>query len=263
MNDLSPSPAPLRLAFGRGMAPSRWAERWEQISGVPLELVPVNIAYGRNDRIESEVTLERVLPGELPVGSTEPGRTRHAIQLYTEQLSLVVARDHELAEQDTISRAELATVTLLDHPQHPAAWPAPQPWADPSWMPTTLRAALQLVATGAGGIILPTMLARHLSDKREHALLALADAEAFPGTTVWATWDVSRDAADVQELVGVLRGRTARSSRSGTDAETADAKPTKRVAKQTPKSTKSGPKPGSRGAQLAATRKKPPHRGRR
>ncbi|SJN09835.1 transcriptional regulator, LysR family, putative [Leucobacter sp. 7(1)] len=262
MSDVPPSPTPLRLAFARGMAPSRWAERWAQVSGVPLELVPVNIAYGRNDRVESDVTLERVLPSELPAGNAEPGRTRHAIQLYTEKLSLVVARDHEFAEQDAVSLDDLATVALLDHPLHPAEWPAPQPWADPSWMPTTLRAALQLVATGSGGIILPTMLARHLSDKREHALLTITDADALPSTTVWATWDVARDAADVQELVGVLRGRTARSSRANTDVEAAP-KPAKRVTKQPTKSAKSGPKPGSRGAQLAATRKKPPHRGRR
>lgn len=262
-------PELLRLGFARGIAPSTWARRWEQISTIPLELVPVNVAYGRRDRVECDVMLERVLPGERPAGSADPDRSHHAIQLYAETFTLVVAKDSDLAERDSVSLAELDAVPLLDHPAHPAAWPAAQPWEDPSWMPDTLAATLELVATGAGAVLLPTLLARHLSTKKEHALLPVTGVDDLPATTVWASWSVARDAADVQQLVGVLRGRTSRSSRDEALAEAERAKadarraPKKRqVQKKTP-SSKSGPKPGSRGAQLAATKKKPPHRGRR
>lgn len=264
-----PEPGQLRLGFARGISPNTWAQRWGQVSSIPLELVPVNVAYGRREQLACDVMLERVLPGERPAGSTGPDRTRHAIQLYAETLTLVVAKEHELAELDSIALSDLGAASLLDHPWHPAEWPAPQRWEDPSWMPSTLPAALELVATGTGAILLPTLLARHVSVKREHALLPVTGIEELPATTVWASWDIDRDAADVQQLVGVLRGRTSRSSRDEALAEAERAKadarraPKKRKPKPQTQSSKAGPKPGSRGAQLAATKKKPPHRGRR
>ncbi len=264
-------PAPIRLGFARGIAPSTWAQRWETVTGSSLELVPVKIAYGSSARVECDVMIERALPGVRPgaaapgSGAAEPAPARHALRLYEETITLVVDTDHELAEADAIELSELAAVRLLDHPDHPAEWPAAEPWEDPSWMPRNVPAALELVATGAGAILLPTLLARHLVDKRRHRMIPVTGADALPRTAVWATWDVARDGADVQQLMGVLRGRTARSSRSTPDAEPAPRAPRPAKSAQQPqKKKKAGPKPGSRGAQLAATKKKPPHaRGRR
>ncbi|MCW2288712.1 LysR substrate binding domain-containing protein [Leucobacter luti] len=268
-------PAPLRLGFARGIAPSTWAQRWEVVSGNALELAPVNVAYGRSDTIECDVMLERTLPGLRPAGSETPNPTRHALRLYLESVTLVVPAEHDLAKLDAIALTELDSVPLIAHPFHPAEWPAPVPWNDPTWTPQSVPAALELVATGAGAIMLPTLLARHLTDKRKHSLVPVTGVDDLPLTSVWATWDIDRDAADVQQLVGVLRGRTARSSRTPdeaaaeaarraaeTKAQRAARKKAAQAAQQ-PQSKKAGPKPGSRGAQLAATRKKPPHRGRR
>lgn len=264
-------PPAIQLGFARGIAPSKWAHRWKSVTGLPIDLVPVDVAYGRNTAIACDVMLERTLPGARPEGTEGPNPTRHALRLYDESIALIVETGHDLAENEGVALGRAARETLLDHPLHPAEWPFAEPWAEPSWMPQSIPALLKLVATGSGATMLPLLLARHLTNRHDHVVIPLTEAEDLPGTSVWATWDLDRDGADVQQLLGVMRGRTARSSRpgidsGGTDADRADAKPLSAKAKAKrdrdaqPKSKKPGPKPGSRGAQLAASKKKPPHR---
>lgn len=264
MNDASHSP--LRVGFARGVSPAKWERRWRAASARPLEFVPLDLTFGESNGtgvdadvdVDVDVVILRVGPGKTPAGSEGSARIRHAIRLYTESVALVVTADHELAELPAVSPAELALVPLLDHPDHAADWPAAEPWADPSWRPADPRAALELVATGTGGILLPLPLARHLTRKREHAVLpvrAEAGEPELSGSTVWAVWPVDRDSADVQQLAGILRGRTARSSRASTAAEHTDA--ATRASKPAPRSQRNKRElnPKSRGAQLAAAAK--------
>lgn len=207
---------PIRLGFVRGIAPSKWAERWARsVREQPLELVPVDLHEAEMARTECDVLLERVAPKARPEGSDEAHRTRHAMRLYEETIALVVAADHELAEQHEVSLEDLSLVRLLDHPDHFHGWPAAEAWADPTWMPGDANATLELVATGLGGALLAQPLARHLAGKRTHAVIPVARGgeSLLPGSEIWASWRVERDANDVQRLVGTLRGRTARSSR--------------------------------------------------
>lgn len=204
--------SPLRLGFARGTSPNKWAERWERATRSALELVPLEVPFGLDPAADIDVMLERTAPEERPVGTADP-RTRHAVRLYEEAVVVVVPAGHELAGYESAGLDELALVGLLDHADHPSAWPDPEPWTDPSWKPADPAAALQIVATGAGAILLPLPLARHLSRKREYVVIPVDEAAGLPGTDVWASWDVERDADDVQHLVGIMRGRTARSSR--------------------------------------------------
>lgn len=256
----------ITLGFTRGVAPSKWEKRWKQaMPAVTLELVPVAAPFGRPKNEELDAIIERVAPGAQPASSSpdDDHRTHHALRLYEEAVALVVPIDHELAEQSEIRVSELSLIRLLDHPNHAPEWPAPEPWADPEWMPKNIAAALALVSTGLGGILAPLPLARHISDKRQHALLRVvaddgSDAQPLPGTTVWASWRLERDAPDMQQLAGILRGRTARSSRGGSEAEAIEqAKTAPKVrAPQQPAKKKPQLKPNSRGAQLAAAREK-------
>lgn len=255
----------LRLGFARGTSPGKWARRWAEVSPTqPLELVPLTLA-GRPEAgaPRPDVLLERVAPGARPAGTgddaIDAGAARHAVRLYAEAVALVVAADHELAEQQTVDREALELVALLAHPDHAGAWPAPEPWADPAWAPRDAAAALELVATGAGAVLLPLPLARHLAGKREHAVLVVAGDARLPGTEVWVSWDARRDAADVQRLVGIMRGRTARSERSASTGTGGDerADPTRAPKRAEPKRKKEPQLPkNSRGAQLAAARAK-------
>lgn len=276
-------PAPLRLGFARGIAPSKWQQRWNAASpGLPLELVPVDAAFGRERRDPDppvDMVLERTAPGRAPVGVPSPEGagdpldvsddgsgppTRRALRLYTEAIALVLPRDHNLVDASgkrdaELDVADLDLVTLLDHPDHAPEWPPAELWADPAYRPTNLSAALQLVSAGLGGILMPLPLARHLVSKREHAIVVLT-GERLPGSKVWATWDAERDAADVQQLAGVLRGRTARSSRSGAEgvggAGSSSKPERKKTAATAKKPAKPKLKPNSRGAQLQAAKEK-------
>lgn len=217
----SPPPTPvelptLRLGFVRGVAPSKWAARWNRaVREQPLELVPVDLLEVEVARTDLDVLLERVAPGAVPPGSDAAQRTRHATRLYEETIALVLPADHELATRHEVDLEDLALVPLLSHPDHFPEWPAAQAWKDPAWMPQHAKATLELVATGLGGALMAQPLARHLSDKRLHAVIPVTQegSSLLPGTKVWASWRVERDGNDVQRLIGVLRGRTARSSR--------------------------------------------------
>ncbi|XPP27737.1 MAG: LysR substrate-binding domain-containing protein [Leucobacter sp.] len=259
----APPPEPLRLGFARGTAPSKWAKRWSRaVPSQPLELLPLTVS-GTPDPNgpRPDVLLERVAPGARPAGNGVEPPTRHAVRLYTEAVALVVPADHELAEQEAVDRDALALVTLLAHPDHAAAWPDPEPWADPAWAPRDAAAALESVATGLGAILLPLPLARHLSSKRAHAVLPVVDEAPLAGTEIWVSWAAERDAADVQQLVGIMRGRTARSER-GAVAEDPAARPRVSRGEKAPRAqqAKRGEKAklpkNSRGAQLAAARDK-------
>lgn len=218
--------APLRLGFVRGVAPQKWARRWAEWathSGgahAPLELVPLD-STGRIEptaAAELDVVLERIPPGERPDGSVGPDRRRNAVRLYEEAVALVVAADHELtdttsARKAALDRDTLELVSLLPHPDHPASWPATDS-IDAAWIPRDAAEALALAATGTSGVLLPLPLARHLADKRAHAILPLEGIDPpLPGTEIWASWEIERDANDVQQLIGIFRGRGVRSSR--------------------------------------------------
>ena len=205
------APDTLQLAFVRGIAPSRWADRWNSVRRRRrLELMPVD-AHFDADPGGADVALVRAMPRDVPAGSREEPRTRHAVQMYEEAVALVVESDHDLADERAIDVADLDLVRLLDHPAHDASWPAPEPWADPAWKPASLTGALELAGTGLGGILMPLPLARHIGNKKLHRVIEVTGE--ITGTRVFATWRVERDDNEIQELIGVLRGRTSRSSR--------------------------------------------------
>nr|WP_245190332.1 LysR family transcriptional regulator [Leucobacter exalbidus] len=247
----------MRLGFVRGIAPTKWAKRYLVATHTQLQLVPVAAAFSPQKQIspDYDMLLERTAPGAEPE-HTGPNGSRRALRLYDESIALVVPVDHELAEEAEIHVHDLSLINLLDHPDHAPEWPAPTPWDDPAWKPRNARSALDLVATGAGGMLLPMPLSRHLSSKKAHALLKVVGNPALAATTVWATWEIDSDNADMQQLAGILRGRTARSSREGSPAAGAPTAAPAKVRQVQPKKAKPKLKPNSRGAQLAAAKEK-------
>lgn len=228
---MSAEPQPLRLGFVPGVTPGKWARRWAEFAstgggGARLELVPLGasgrahadtgtgstdpvgstVAGGPADAVPVDVILERTDPSARPTGSDGSNPTRRAVRLYEEAVALVVAVDHEIAAQRTVDRETLELVQLLDHPDHQSVWPDAEPWTDERWAPTDAEAALDLVASGSAAILLPLPLARRLAGKRRHAVLTVDADPPLPGTEIWATWDVERDGADVQRLIGIFRG---------------------------------------------------------
>ena len=198
----------LRLRYVAGVSPAKWLRAWaERRPDLPLEAV----------RVEQPEQLAEVLAGDadlafvrLPVDA----EGLHRIPLWEEVAVAVLPKDHPLADA--------AELTLADLEHEPAA-------------PVQLDPAMtvELVAAGTGYAILPHSLAR-LHHRRDVAAVPVTDAAP---TRIALVWRVERDDADIQEFVGVVRGRTTRSSRgeSDDDATVSAAGAPKKTAATPPK----------------------------
>lgn len=207
---------PLTIGFVRGVSPDKWVQRWQTVRGRnPLNMVPVaHFSDPQTPKLidETDLLFVRTESGSEPLGTKQ---NRHSVFLYTEKLALIVQKDHELAAEKLVQAEDLALIELIDYPDYDERWPKPIAWADPSYRPKNLRGALELVKAGIGVTIAPVPLARALIDKRDlKAVEIFSDSPAdLPATSIFATWKIEKDNDDVQEFIGVLRGRGSNSSR--------------------------------------------------
>ncbi len=191
----------LRVGFVAGVTPDRWAARFAERGRGRLTL--------RSVAEDAAVPLLRT--GELDMALVRlPVDTEglHCVRLYDEVPVVVVDRDHVISvldEADHVDAADLADEQLV-LPER-SGW-VPQVAQRP-WPPMTVAEAVEVVASGSGVAVLPMSLAR-LHHRRDVVHRAVRD---LPPTTVALTWLVERDDEVTQELVGVVKGRTARSSR--------------------------------------------------
>lgn len=185
----------LRLDYVAGVSPAKWLRAWaDRRPDLPLEAERVDeaVQLDRLRREEADVAFVR-----LPIDETG----LHRIALWEEVAVAALPKDHPLAEADTLELGDLE-----GEPRAPEQ-------GDPAM-------TLELVAAGTGWAILPHSLAR-LHARRDVVAIPVTDAAP---TRIALVWRVERDDDDIQEFVGVVRGRTARSSRGADepgDAESA------------------------------------------
>jgi DNA-binding transcriptional LysR family regulator len=238
--DPSPDPAgPLRVTFVTGVVPDKWARRWDERSAVSLVLVPTDQDEQLTALLHGEADMALV---RLPVDRTG----MHLIPLYTERPVVVVSAEHPVAAYDEIAVADLADEHLLQDPDDIPAWrdlatevgdgtryPVP---------PMTLRELFESVAADAGVAVLPMSVARvhHRKD------VVAVPVTGIDETQVALVWPQDVEDPRLETFIGVVRGRTVRSSR-GPDAPAADAaKP--RAARPSPaKASGRGPRTGKAG----------------
>jgi DNA-binding transcriptional LysR family regulator len=111
------------------------------------------------------------------------------IPLYVEQPVVVAAKGHAVEAADNVTLADLAGFGILD---------------DSDW-----AGAVELAAANAGVAIMPQSVARAYS-RRDVTARPVIDA---PTTSVALAWPAERATAAVEEFIGIVRGRTANSSR--------------------------------------------------
>jgi DNA-binding transcriptional LysR family regulator len=176
----------LRVAYVAGVTPGKWIRRWEErVQHVPLQ------AFMSDDGAQVQV---------LRDGSADLSFVRlpvereglSVIPLYEEQPVVVAPKGHEISVFEEVALADLEEESFLDV----AELGGPE-------------AALQVVATGAGLAILPMSVARHLNVK-DTVARRLSGAPPTEIAVAWAT-----DSTDevIEEFIGIVRGRTAQSSR--------------------------------------------------
>ncbi len=174
---------PFRVGFVAGVTPDKWARVWaERMPRRPLDLVPL---LGRDgvDLVRSDELAMCFV--RLPVER----EGLHLIPLYDEQPVVVVSVEHPVAAYDEIGTADLADEVLL--PAEPLG-------------PTVER-----VAADAGIVVVPMSLAR-LHRRKDVVHVPVTDA---PTTTVGLTWRQDAEDERIQTFIGVVRGRSANSSR--------------------------------------------------
>lgn len=196
-------PTTFRLAFVTGATPDKWAARWrERHPKDRLELVPVEQAD--QERVVREGTVDMCL-ARLPVDTTG----LLVVRLYDEAQVVVVDREHVVSAVDEVELADLADEQLVTDPARVPGWDGVARVERLDWPAMTDRDAVEVAASGAGIAVLPESVARvlHRKDAVHRPVVDL------PPTTVALVWLAERDDDATQEMVGITRGRTARSSR--------------------------------------------------
>ncbi|MEV4217570.1 LysR family substrate-binding domain-containing protein [Nonomuraea sp. NPDC049725] len=199
-----------RLAYSPGVTPAKWAGVWaERVPGVPLTLVATPAA--------------EVVP-LLRDGGADAGFVRlpverdglSVIPLYVETTVVVVPKDHAVTAADEVTVADLADEDVF-HPLDDALEWAVRPGVPAFERPATTADAVQLVASGAGLLLVPQSLAR-LHHRRDLTYRPVTDA---PQSQVGLAWLTEATTDLVEDFIGIVRGRTANSSRGRAPAEPA------------------------------------------
>lgn len=213
--DPTPSARPFRVAIAPGVSVSKWSRVWaERRPEVPLEVLPLEDGHvaALHDGT-ADVAFVR-----LPVETDG----LHVIPLWTEVAVVVVPKDHPVALYDEVEVADLVDEDLVQDPDDVPAWrdaaaaSRSTPLRPPPSAATTAD-AVELVAAGLGVLVVPMSVAR-LHHRRDLVHRPVVDV---PHTRIGLAWPADRTTELVEDFVGIVRGRTARSSRGAAASDAA------------------------------------------
>ena len=174
----------LRIGVVPGVAPDRWVRVWrERRPRLPLEIVPVPEG-GAAAALAGDV---RMVFARLPIEGVDL-EALHVIPLWEETPVVVAAKDHAIRVVEGVRLAELADEEVR-----------------PGWD----EAVLDLVAAGHGVARMPHAVFRS-TGRRDLVSRPVVDAEP---TRIGLVWLRAEAAPEIDEFVGVVRGRTENSSR--------------------------------------------------
>ncbi|GAA1491371.1 LysR substrate-binding domain-containing protein [Brachybacterium sacelli] len=176
----------LRVGFVPGVEPDRFVRRWRAgRRPAMLDTVPVPVSTQREALAHGEVDMCFV---RLPL----PSEDLHLVPLWEERPAIVVSAENVLSLYEELSETELAQETEI-----------------PTAGPDDAAEQVAVVASGVGYTRLPLSLAR-LHHRKDVVHRPLTDADP---TRIALAWPRADDDELRQEFVGVVRGRTPRSSR--------------------------------------------------
>lgn len=192
---------PFRLGVVPGATPGTWVDRWrERMPQTPIELHPIPVATQRIALEALDAALVR-----LPIDRAG----LHVIALYDEVPVVVFGAGSHLAAADELEIADLARETIIVPADDVLGAEVPGALAPAFPPPATTADAVATVAAGVGVAILPLSLAR-LHARRDAPHRVLRDG---PVSRVALAWVADRTTPEVEAFVGIVRGRTPRSSR--------------------------------------------------
>lgn len=260
----------LRLGAIPGATPDKWVARWRQ--RYPEFRLSV-------DYFDEAGQLDRIAQGTADVGYLRRREDQpdvdtdrfNRVLLYREDPVVCAAQDHWIAAaEEAVGWAEIEEESFLDPAEMtPGEQPDPHEPLAGAELGRAERIALEVVASGAGLLVLPNSVARMLSRKD----VVIRRVEGLPGYDVGLCWLRERDSDLIQEFIGVARGRKPGSGRSaigsGKDSGEKDSAPKsdarKKGAQQKSAGGRSGAAPtkqGQRGSRRPASSRRPAGSGR-
>lgn len=197
----------LTIAFATGTEPAKWFRRYEALTGRPVSGTPSADPFALLSDGPGGFSGSGADAALMRLPDSRVGEQHHVVRLYEEAQAVAVPKDSVFAEVGgSVLDHDLAGEHLnFDYYDDHAS-----PGLGPAEKVDELRAALQVVAANVGFARGPLPLLRALS-KKQVSVLELAGAQ--PATAIGLVWLKERDAEDVQDFVGVAKGRTPRSSR--------------------------------------------------
>ncbi|KQQ03788.1 MULTISPECIES: LysR substrate-binding domain-containing protein [unclassified Rathayibacter] len=198
----------LTVSLVPGVTPTKWTRVWGQRRPeLPLRITVIGEHEQEEVLRDGRATLAfiRGVVGSADVSS---------IHLYDEQPVVVLWREHALADAEGVEVALLADEHLLQDPAQVPEWAAlAAEIADGSRRPLpelrTLDDAVEQVAAGVGVLILPQSVARVHSRKDVVAV----PVEGVAPTSVRLAWLTEEKSDDIEDFIGVVRGRSATTTR--------------------------------------------------
>lgn len=195
-------PSPFRIAFVAGVTPDKWARIWRERESARLDLLPVEDA--------EQLTVLHVGLADMSLVRLPVEREGlHLIPLYDERAVVVVPRDHPVAAYDEVTLTDLAGEQLVTDPDEVPGWTELDAPERLPWPPMGPKETVEVVASGSGVAIMPMSLAR-LHHRKDVAHRPVTDG---PVSSIGLAWLRAADDERCQAFVGIVRGRTANSSR--------------------------------------------------
>ncbi|GAA2040545.1 LysR substrate-binding domain-containing protein [Terrabacter terrae] len=198
---------PFRVEFVPGVTPDKWLRVWgARLPQSPLEAFPVEDVDAATHLRDGSASMALL---RLPVDR----EGLHVIPLYEEVPVVVVSKEHVVAAFDEVHVADLAEEVLLQDPAHVPEWAeiatddARERTA--AMPPMTTKQAVSVVASGSGIVIVPMSVARlhHRKDVVHRPVVGVAPSR------VGLAWRDDDEDPRIEDFIGIVRGRTERSSR--------------------------------------------------
>jgi DNA-binding transcriptional LysR family regulator len=187
----------LSIAFVPGVTLTKWTRAWdERHPGSRLQVSPTDDPVAAVLGGSADVGFVR-----LPIAEDETAKL-NIIRLYSEVPVAVLPKEHPLAQEDGIRLAALADDADLADDTVPINNTVLE-------VTTTVKDAVELVAAGAGVLLVPQSVAR-LYGRKDVVAVPITDA---PETTIALIWRAEETSDAIEDFVGIVRGRSARSSR--------------------------------------------------
>ncbi|AEF38540.1 LysR family substrate-binding domain-containing protein [Hoyosella subflava] len=233
------------LGYVPGATPAKWAQRWsERVTDVPLQLVQVSVSDQCAALVQRRVDAALV---RLPPQRAEEWDLLSVVPLYDEMPVVVVPRGHFLCAGEEVTCADLADEAVWHPLDDMFAWECVGgvPGVPQLHRPATSSEAVDLVATGTGVTVVPMSVARLHHDPE----LVLRPLAAGPRSHVGIAWLAERSTdtdALLDEMVGIVKGRRANSSRGLRGQTSAMQKPAPKPTAKTPGRGKSRQPPARR-----------------